>query len=192
MTEARVTAGGEAEAPMRSRAVIALGANLGDREATIRAAVAAIDDIAGVRVVAASGLVESHAMKLSGVDVAAPSYLNAVVLAEVSHPAAPLTALTLLDELNAIETRFGRVRDTVWGDRTLDLDLIAFNDLELTSDRLTLPHPRAWQRAFVLEPWAQIEPDAGITGWGTLSELRAAVGDEVWEYPAAPLMGANV
>lgn len=168
------------------RAVIALGSNLGDREATLRAAVRALDQLDGVRVVRASGLVESHALKPAGVDEAAPSYLNAVVLADVT-----LTPLQLLDAVNAIEQEFGRVRDTVWGDRTLDLDLIAVGGLQQQGERLTLPHPRAWQRAFVLAPWVQLDPDAVIPGRGRIADLLAASDDSVWEFPVEPLFSPH-
>jgi len=167
----------------RSRAVIALGANLGDREATIRAAIADLGEVAGVRVTAASGLVESAALKLDGVDESAPSYLNAVVLAEVQ-----LSPLELLDAMVAIERRHGRVRETVWGDRTLDLDLIVFDDVQLQSERLALPHPRAWQRAFVLDPWLQVEADAVLPGRGTVAHLLANADDSVRLYESAPLL----
>jgi len=166
-----------------SRAVIALGGNLGDREATIRAAVAELGETAGVRVLEASGLVQSAAVTLDGVDEAAPSYLNAVVLADVQ-----LTPIELLDQLNAIEHRHGRVRDTVWGDRTLDLDLIAFGDVQQQDERLTLPHPRAWQRAFVLVPWLQADADASLPGRGRVADLLASAAGSVTEYAAAPLV----
>jgi 2-amino-4-hydroxy-6-hydroxymethyldihydropteridine diphosphokinase len=166
-----------------SIAVIALGANLGDREATIRQAVSQIDSIAGVTVTAASGLVESHAVKLAGVDEAAPNYLNAVLLAT-----SELDPESLLDALNEIELRNGRVREERWGDRTLDLDLIAVDEVELQSERLTLPHPRAWQRPFVLDPWLQVDRDARLPQHGPLVPLLAAASPaEVWPYPAEPL-----
>jgi 2-amino-4-hydroxy-6-hydroxymethyldihydropteridine diphosphokinase len=163
--------------------VIALGSNLGDREATIRAAVSDIDDLSGVRVVAASALVESAALKPEGVDESAPSYLNAVIIAEVQ-----LSPLELLDAVNAIEHRHGRVRDTVWGDRTLDIDLVSFGEVQQQDERLTLPHPRAWQRAFVLAPWLQLDADAVIPGRGRVADLLAAAGDPVQEFSAVPLL----
>ncbi|MEX1079845.1 MAG: 2-amino-4-hydroxy-6-hydroxymethyldihydropteridine diphosphokinase [Homoserinimonas sp.] len=167
-----------------AQAVLALGSNLGDREATIRAALMDIDATPGLRVVSASGLVESGALKLTGLDDSAPRYLNAVVLVE-----AAVTPLDLLDAVNAIEVRHGRVRDTAWGDRTLDIDVITFADVQLRSDRLTLPHPRAWQRAFVLAPWLQVDADAVIPGHGRVADLLATVDDVVWEFPAEPLPG---
>ncbi len=166
-----------------ARAVIALGGNLGEREQTLRDAVRAIDSIGRVNVVAASGFVESHALKPDGVDEASPNYLNAVVLVE-----ADLAPLDLLDALNRIEAEHGRLRETVWGDRTLDLDLIAFADVELQTPRLTLPHPRAWQRAFVLVPWLQVDPDAVLAGHGRVADLPAAAEETAWEHPAPPLL----
>lgn len=168
------------------RAVIALGSNLGDREATIRAAVRDIDAIPGVRVVAASGLVESGAVKPTGLDESAPRYLNAVILADVT-----ITPLELLDAVNGIEQRHGRVRETVWGDRTLDADLITVGTAQESSERLTLPHPRAWQRSFVLVPWAQVDPDAVLPGHGRITDLVAGLPDEVWAFLAPPLFGVG-
>jgi 2-amino-4-hydroxy-6-hydroxymethyldihydropteridine diphosphokinase len=169
-------------APGAHRAVIALGSNLGDREGTIRAAVRDIGSVPGVTVVAASGLVESAALKPTGVDAAAPSYLNAVILIDTE-----LGPLNLLDAINRIEADHGRVRDVAWGDRTLDLDLIDFDNIRMVSDRLTLPHPRAWQRAFVLLPWLQVAPDAVLPDRGRVADLVAHLSDTVAEFPAEPL-----
>lgn len=163
-------------------AVLSLGSNLGDREETIRDAVRSIAAIAGVTVVAASGLVETPALKPEGVDVDAPAYLNAaVVIRSALHPE------TLLAALNAIERDYGRVRDVRWGDRTLDIDIVAMGALELRSGILTIPHPRAAERAFVLAPWLQIEPDAELPGHGRVDALLAATGETPARYPAEPL-----
>ncbi|MCU1403374.1 MAG: folK, partial [Microbacteriaceae bacterium] len=155
-----------------SEMVVALGSNLGDREATLRAAVRDIADIDGITVVAVSGLVESHALKTDGVDESAPSYLNAVLLAT-----GDLAPHRMLDELQRIELEHGRVRDERWGDRTLDLDLISVDGAVEDGERLTLPHPRAWERAFVLAPWAELQPDAEIPGRGSVAELLATASD---------------
>jgi len=163
-------------------AVIALGSNLGAREDNLRAAVADIAAIDGVTVVAASGIVESHAWKPAGVDETAPDYLNAVLLVTSA-----LLPEQLLDQLNRIEAEHGRVRAERWGDRTLDLDIVTFGAMRISDDRLTLPHPRAWQRPFVLVPWVQVEPDARLADHGPIVDLDAASSDEVWAYPAAPL-----
>ena len=164
-------------------AVIALGSNLGDREANLRSEVSAIDAIVGVVVTGASGIVESSALKPHGVDAAAPQYLNAVVLAETA-----LTALGLLDELNRIESDHGRVRAERWGDRTLDLDLLLFGDEIARTDRLTLPHPRAAERSFVIVPWLQADPEAVLPGYGRIDGLESAASDDLWEFPASPLL----
>ncbi|HEY8912773.1 2-amino-4-hydroxy-6-hydroxymethyldihydropteridine diphosphokinase [Lacisediminihabitans sp.] len=163
-------------------AVIALGSNLGDREANLRDAVRDIDSLDGVIVTVASGIVESHAVKPEGVDESSPNYLNAVVLVQSAlHPD------DLLDALNRIEAEHGRVREERWGDRTLDLDIVSFDGLRRDDERLTLPHPRAWQRPFVLVPWLQADPDAELPGRGRVDALDAAVSPEVWAFEAAPL-----
>lgn len=177
-------------------AVIALGSNQGDREQLLREAVRAIDALAGVRVVATSGIVETPALKLHGVDDSAPSYLNAVVIAE-----ATVSPEELLRSLHGIEARLGRVREEVWGDRTIDLDLIDFGGVARHNETITLPHPRAWQRAFVLAPWHQVQPDAVLVAGvgvgagvgspgGTVAELLTATTDRVTDYAAAPLLEA--
>lgn len=142
-----------------SRAVIATGSNLGDRAATLLAATRAIADLAGVELVAASTLHESVALKLTGLDTDAPAYLNGVVIVETT-----VDPHSLLASLNAIELAHGRVREERWGDRTLDLDIVDFDGLSLQSADLTLPHPRAHERPFVLEPWLEADPDAVLAG----------------------------
>lgn len=162
--------------------VIALGSNLGDREANLRAAVADIAALDGIRITAASGIVESHAVKPEGVDEAAPDYLNAVVL--VSSAERPEE---LLDNLNRIEAAHGRIRAERWGDRTLDLDIVDFGRMTMETDRLSLPHPRAWQRPFVIVPWLQADPAGTLPGRGRIDALAAAGSAEVWPFAAAPL-----
>jgi len=157
-----------------TRAVIAFGANLGDREATIAAATREIADTPGVQLLAISPIYETPAAKVEGVDREAPRYLNGVILIEsVLEPHA------LLELLQRVELEHGRVRDERWGDRTLDLDLIDLGGRVLADERLVLPHPRAWQRAFVLQPWLDVEPDAELPGRGPIVALRAAASDEV-------------
>ena len=85
----------------------------------------------------------------------------------------------LLDVLQALEAQHGRVRAERWGDRTLDLDLIDFGGREFADEQLEVPHPRAWQRAFVLQPWLDVEPDAVLPGRGPVAELRRDAHDEV-------------
>lgn len=146
-------------------AVIALGANLGSVQATLEAAVRQLAHVDGLEITAVSDLFESD--PVGGPDQ--PAYLNAVVLARTC-----LAAYGLLRELHAIEADHGRVRETRWGARTLDLDLIQYgapgtgSDLVSTDPELMLPHPRAHRRAFVLAPWLSLDAEA---------ELR--VGEEV-------------
>lgn len=165
------------------RAVIALGGNLGDRESTLRSAVASIAALDGVWMLAASGLVETPALKLDGVDYNAPSYLNAVLIVETT-----LEPHALLDALASIESEHHRTREVRWGDRTLDLDLISVDDVILDTPRLTLPHPRAHERAFVLAPWLQADADARLIGHGAVADLLQQSTDRVSEYAAAPLL----
>ena len=149
-------------------AVLALGSNLGDREGTLAAAVRAITDLPGLTLTAISPVYASDAVKPDGVDLTAPGYLNLVVT--VLWSADPHD---LLDAVNAIENDHGRVREERWGDRTLDIDLICVGDLIVDDAKLTLPHPRAAERDFVLAPWADIDPDAELPGRGRVRELLA-------------------
>ena len=157
-----------------TRAVVAFGANLGDREATIASATRALALTPGVELVAVSPVYETAAITDAGVDPDAPGYLNGVLVIETT-----LDPLALLDALQAIEAEHGRVRTTHWGDRTLDLDLIDFGGRSSSDERLELPHPRAWERAFVLQPWLDVDPEAVLPGRGTVAELRRAAHDEV-------------
>jgi len=161
-----------------SRAVIALGANLGDRGSTLRAAAAAVAAVPGVRPVASSHEVESVAVTLDGPDTAKPRYRNAVVVVDTD-----LGPQELLDALHAIEDAHGRTREVRWGDRTLDLDVVALQDDDGTdvlvdTATLTVPHPRAHERAFVLAPWHDADPSAVLPGAGPVVDLLAAVGDD--------------
>lgn len=164
-------------------AVLALGSNLGDREQTIRDAIRDINALPGVTVWKASGLVETPALKPEGVDTDAPAYLNAVVLARSA-----LDPHELLAALNGIERAHGRVRDVRWGDRTLDVDIVSLGAHLVESRDLTVPHPRAAQRAFVLAPWLQVQPDATLPRLGRVDVLLAHTGDRATPYPAEPLL----
>ena len=153
-------------------AVVAVGSNLGDRTATFQAAVRALAEADGVEVTAISTPIESVAVRVQGEDPEAPAYLNAVVLVRTSL--APRRLLALLHE---IENAHGRVRTERWGDRTLDLDLVDYAGMRSSADDLTLPHPRAHERAFVLGPWAEVAPDATLVGHGRVVDLLAALGE---------------
>lgn len=149
-------------------AVISLGANLGDRQATLLAAARELAEADGVELTGISPVIETAALRPSGVDHAAPPYLNAVALVTTT-----LTPEALLDVLTRIERAHGRIRTERWGDRTLDLDIVDFAGLVSTSDRLTLPHPRAFERDFVLKPWLAVDPDAVLPGHGRVADLVA-------------------
>jgi dihydroneopterin aldolase/2-amino-4-hydroxy-6-hydroxymethyldihydropteridine diphosphokinase len=137
--------------------VIALGANLGSVQATLTAAVRQLAELDGLGITAVSDLFETD--PVGGPEQ--PAYLNAVVLARTR-----LAAYGLLTELHRIEDDHGRVRETRWGARSLDLDLIQYGDPQSSSDlvskdpELILPHPRAHEREFVLAPWLAVNPEA--------------------------------
>lgn len=154
------------------RAVVALGANLGDREGTLAAAVEEIRRLPLVDEVVASPPVESVAVKPEGPDASAPAYLNAIALVTTR-----LAPTVLLGFLHAIEARHGRERRERWGDRTLDLDLIAYGEVRSSASNLVLPHPRAAEREFVLLPWLAVDPDAVLPGAGRVEELLARIQD---------------
>ena len=140
-----------------------MGSNLGDSLETLRAATARLASLGAI--VEASPVYESDPIGLE----AQPAFQNAVVAIDTT-----LAPLPLLDGLLAIEAEFKRERTVRWGPRTLDLDLIWFGGLELHDDRLTLPHPRAHEREFVLRPLADIAPQlrlAGATAAGLLEAL---------------------
>jgi 2-amino-4-hydroxy-6-hydroxymethyldihydropteridine diphosphokinase len=164
-----------------AEAILSLGSNLGDREQNIRDAVAEIAALPEVSVRASSGLVETPAVKPSGVDPSAPAYLNAVVAVVTS-----LSPTALLAALTRIELDHGRVRNERWGDRTLDIDIVTYGAHQQWDVTLTLPHPRARERAFVLVPWLQIDPDATLPGLGRVDGLPAAA-EDVRRYPAEAL-----
>lgn len=129
-------------------AYIALGANLGDPEAALRWAIARLGALG--RVEAVSGFYRTQPV---GGPSGQPDYLNAALCLQTE-----LAPLPLLRALLALETEYGRVRLERWGARVLDLDLIAYEQTVLDTPELTLPHSRAWERLFVLEPLAEIAP----------------------------------
>lgn len=147
-------------------AVIALGSNEGDRGEMLRAAADRLRRLPLVDDLVMSEPIETVAVKPDGPDPDAPPYLNAVALMTTR-----LAPQVLLGMLHAVEEEQGRVRLERWGDRTLDLDLIAYGDLASDTPHLQVPHPRAAERLFVLEPWLSIDPDAVLPGAGRVDEL---------------------
>lgn len=152
--------------------LLEFGANLGDRGETIAAAQREIAASTGIEHFRASPLRETIALTPTGPDPDAPRYLNGVAAAQTT-----LTPHELLDLLQGVEQRHGRVRDARWGDRTLDIDLILYGGRVIKDERLVVPHPRAHERDFVLSPWLALDPDAVLMGHGRVSDLLARIGD---------------
>lgn len=142
------------------KAVIAVGANIGSPAEQVEIAIAMLRE--ALEVQAVSSL---YTTKPVG-KVDQPDFINAVVIAESELPAAQL-----LKVLHGIEKTLGRERVEQWGPRTIDLDLIQYGALLSKAEELTLPHPRAHERRFVLEPWHEIEPDALLLTHGRIDQL---------------------
>ena len=142
-----------------TRAYVGLGANLGDREATIRAALAELPGL-----VAVSELRETDPVGV----VDQPAFLNGAAALETE-----LSARELLDALLAIERELGRERRERWGPRTIDLDLLLYGEERIDEPGLTVPHPRLHERRFALEPLADLDPELVIPGRGRVGDLLA-------------------
>jgi len=142
------------------KAVIALGANVGSPKEQMDLAVAMLREATDFKVV--SDYFSTKPVS----DIAQPDYLNAVCIVDSELPATDLLAL-----LHGIEKTLGRERGEKWGPRTIDLDLIQYGSLLSSADELHLPHPRAHERRFVIEPWHSIEPDAILLTHGKISEI---------------------
>lgn len=153
-------------------AYVALGANIGDPAATIRAAFGALSGLDGARLVQASSLYRTAPVGLTD----QPDFINAVARIET-----PLPPRALLAALLGLEADFGRIRQERNGPRTLDLDLLLYDDLVLDTPDLTLPHPRLHLRAFVLAPLAEIAPDLVIPGRGSVAAWLPAVANQAIE-----------
>ena len=144
------------------RAVLSLGSNMGDREWTLMSAAEALNEVG--EVVGFSSFLENRAVG----GPPQPDYLNAILILDTQ-----LEPEELLKVCQAIEKIFGRTRDIHWGPRTLDIDLITCDQLIIESESLTLPHPRASSRRFVLAPWLEVDSDAYLPGKGAVVELLA-------------------
>ena len=147
------------------KAVIALGANLGDPRTQLASAIAEIKNL--LKVTAVSSFYETAPF---GVPDSQPNYINAVLISETEKK-----PLDLMNALLEIESALGRTRSFQNAARLIDIDIIDLDGLLLESESLTLPHPRAHERRFVLEPWLEIEPSAHLPGRGSVSELLAAL-----------------
>jgi 2-amino-4-hydroxy-6-hydroxymethyldihydropteridine diphosphokinase len=150
-----------------TRAYIGLGANLGDREGTLREAVAAIGAEEGIEVVAVSTLRQTEPVGVGE----QPLFLNGAAALDTTLPAEEL-----LDRLLAIEQRFGRLRvPGEHGPRTLDLDLLVYGQEQIEAPGLTVPHPRLHERRFVLEPLVELDPSLAVPGRGTVESLLSGL-----------------
>ena len=147
--------------------VLALGSNLGDRLANLQGGVDALCARPGLHDVTVSPVYETAPVG----GPAQPDYLNAVLVATTTLP-----ARAVLDRSQEAESALGRVRGRRWGPRTLDVDVIVYGTEVSDGPRLTLPHPRAHERAFVLAPWHDVDPGAVIPGHGRVADLLAAAG----------------
>jgi 2-amino-4-hydroxy-6-hydroxymethyldihydropteridine diphosphokinase len=143
--------------------VLSLGSNLGDRLAHLRAGVELLRQM--LPVVAVSPVYETDAVGVEG----SPAYLNCVVLVEAGDPE------TVLDAAQRAEGARGRIRQRRWAPRTLDVDVISVDAATSADPRLTLPHPRAHERAFVLVPWLDVDPTAELPGHGAVRRLVAGL-----------------
>jgi len=142
------------------KAVISLGANIGEPRTNLDLAIGLLQE--ATEVIAVSNYLQTK--PVGGPEQ--PDYLNAVAIVESELPAQDLLAV-----LHGIETAMGRTREIHWGPRVIDLDLIQFGGLIVNDEKLTLPHPRAHERHFVLAPWFEIEPDAVLLTHGRISDL---------------------
>jgi 2-amino-4-hydroxy-6-hydroxymethyldihydropteridine diphosphokinase len=158
----------QATSAAEQQAYIGLGANLGDPLAALRSAVDALKPLPGTRLLAVSSV-----YRTAPVDASGPDFLNAVAMIATGQQ-----PLQLLDALQAIERQHGRQRPFVNAPRTLDLDLLLYGDLVLHSPRLTLPHPRMRQRAFVLRPLLELSPALVVPGSGALANDLQRLGDQ--------------
>jgi 2-amino-4-hydroxy-6-hydroxymethyldihydropteridine diphosphokinase len=140
-------------------AYVGLGSNLGDREATIRAAVAALPGV-----VAVSKLRETEPVGVTG----QPAFLNGAARLETE-----LSPRELLDAMLEVERGLGRERRERWGPRTIDLDLLLYGDETVDEPGLTVPHPSLHERRFVLEPLAELDPELVVPGRGRVRDLLA-------------------
>lgn len=161
---------------MATTAYLALGSNLGDRLATLKRAVELLDANPGIEVVRSSRVYETEP-----VGPPQPPYLNAVL-----EVATELEPRPLLEAALAVESELGRERLERWGPRTLDVDVLTYDALEVREPDLEIPHPRMHERGFVLVPLAELTADPMLPGGRTLSGLRLGPGEVLGVRPFAP------
>lgn len=167
--------------PLR-RTAFALGSNLGDRLDFLQAAVDTLTDSSEIVAVAVSPVYESEPVETPA---DSPKFLNAVLVVDTT-----LSPRSLMERAQSTETAYGRTRDVPNGPRTLDIDVLAVGDVTADDEDLRVPHPRLSERAFVLIPWADIDPDFSVPGLGRVVDLSSAVDatgvrrlEETLEFP---------
>ncbi len=161
---------------MAVAAYLALGSNLGDRLETLRRAARVLDARPGIEVIRSSRVYETEP-----VGPPQPAYLNAVL--EVRTDLEPRA---LLEACLAVEAELGRVRAERWGPRSLDVDVLTYDDLQVDEPDLTIPHPRMHERGFVLIPLRELDADPMLPGGRSLSTLRLSPGAVLGVVPFAP------
>jgi 2-amino-4-hydroxy-6-hydroxymethyldihydropteridine diphosphokinase len=142
------------------KAVIALGSNIGEPKANLDLAIALLKEATDVKQISSYYITKPVGYQDQ------PDFLNAVCIIESELP-----AMELLNMLQGIEKVMGRERTIKWGPRNIDLDIIQYGSLLSNAEELTLPHPRAHERKFVLEPWHEIEPEAVLLTHGKIADL---------------------
>lgn len=154
-------------------AYVALGANLGDRAASLRAALGQMAEAPGLELLRISSVYETDPVGVTD----QPLFLNMAAAVATN-----LSPAELLEQLLDIERRMGRVRDVRWGPRTIDLDLLLYEDVHIETDALTLPHPRMGERAFVLVPLRDVWPERSAFPWSAAvtDEAKLAAGIRKW------------
>ena len=161
---------------MGTKAYLALGSNLGDRLERLREAVRLLEEIEGVDVVRSSRVYETDP-----VGPPQPAYLNAVIEVETSR-----SPLELLEACRAVEDALGRIRGERWGPRTIDVDVLTFDEQTVDEPDLQIPHPRMHERGFVLVPLGELDDDPMLPGGRTLSNLRISPDAVLGVRPFAP------
>jgi 2-amino-4-hydroxy-6-hydroxymethyldihydropteridine diphosphokinase len=159
---------------VQHRVVLSLGSNLGDRLENLQEAIDTLFDAPGLTFVALSPVYETE--PYGGPDGDIPEqddYLNVVVIADTR-----LAPETLLERVLNVENSMRRTREVRWGPRTLDIDIVLFGNVTSDDPQLTLPHPRAHERAFVLVPWADVEPEVLLPGHGRVGDLAQRAVDD--------------
>lgn len=149
--------------------VLALGSNLGDREENLQEAVDALFDAPGLDAVAVSPVYETEPIGGEPQD----HYLNAVVVCRTA-----LSAEVLLDRARNVEDAMGRARERRWGPRVIDVDIVVLGSEVWNTPELTVPHPRAHERAFVLRPWGDVDAEAEVVGVDSVHKLLQGLGEQ--------------